>query len=80
MEYDKTREWIFTFGFGQPNEGKCVRIQGDYGEARKKMMDLYGPEWGFQYPAEQWEEWKKDPDRAWMMEKEVNINETYRQL
>ena len=64
-------EYIFTFGCGHLNEGKCVRVQGDYAEAREKMVDKYGLKWAFQYPAEEWDEWKKDPERAWFMEKEI---------
>ena len=64
-------EYIFTFGYGHPNEGCCVRIEGDYGEARQKMVDKYGLQWAFQYPAEEWDAWKKDSNRAWFMEKEI---------
>ena len=56
-------EYIFTFGYGQPNAGKCVRIQGEWEEARQKMVDKYGTEWAFQYPAEKWDAWKKDPEK-----------------
>ena len=64
-------EYIFTFGCGHPNEGLCVRIKGGYGEAREKMIQKYGLKWAFQYDAGEWDEWKKDPDRAWCMEKEI---------
>lgn len=69
-------EWVFTFGSGQVNEGKCVRIKGDYAEARQKMMDRYGTQWAFQYSAEEWDAWKKDPDRAWFMEREIPFDES----
>ena len=48
-------EWVFTFGAGQQNAGKCVRIKGDYYEARKKMFEKYGAEWAFQYSSEVWD-------------------------
>jgi len=70
---DKNNEWIFTFGCGQPNEGCCVRLKGTYGEARKQMVDLFGNRWAFQYSAEEWDAWKKDPNRAWYMEREIEI-------
>ncbi len=68
-------EWVFTFGFGQPHAGHCVRIPGTYDEARQKMMDRYGPHWAFQYSAEEWDAWKKDPNRAWFMEREIPFDE-----
>lgn len=51
------------------------RVKGDYGEARKKMFDRYGDKWAFQYSAEEWDGWKKDPRRAWYMEKEMCVIE-----
>lgn len=68
-------EWVFTFGSGQRNAGKCVRIRGDYHEARRTMMEKYGTQWAFQYSAEEWDKWKKDPNRAWFMETEVPFGE-----
>ena len=64
-------EWVFTFGVGQKHEGRCVRIKGTYEEAREEMVRRYGTEWAFQYSAKQWDKWKKDPNRAWCMEKEL---------
>lgn len=66
-------EYIFTFGQGQPQAGYCVRIEGDYATAREKMISKYGLAWAFQYPAEEWDEWLKDPNRAWCMEKEIEF-------
>ena len=68
-------EWIFTFGSGQPNAGYCVRIKGTHSEARAKMIKKYGLEWAFQYNAEKWDRWKKDPSRAWCMETEIPFEE-----
>lgn len=64
-------EYIFTFGQGQPLAGHCVRIRGDYAEAREKMIEKFGLKWAFQYDAKQWDEWKDNPERAWYMEKEI---------
>lgn len=66
-------EWVCTFGWGQTNAGCCVRITGTYSEARQKMFDIYGDKWAFQYPAEEWDSWKQDPNRAWYMEKEIEL-------
>lgn len=65
------KEWVFTFGCGQPNAGKFVRISGTFNEAREEMFRRYGSAWAFQYSAEEWDEWQKDPDRVWCMEKEL---------
>lgn len=73
MNYNNDNEWIFTFGIGQEYGGYCVRIKGSYIEARKKMMERYGTNWAFQYSATEWDEWKKDPLRAWHMEKEMVV-------
>jgi hypothetical protein len=54
----KPQWFVFTFGAGQPHEGQYVRIWGTYGEARSKMVQKYGREWGFQYTNEQWEDWR----------------------
>ena len=65
--------WIFTFGSGQENEGCCVRIEGTFDEARRKMVNRFGLNWGFQYSAEEWEEFKNDPKRFWPMEEEIYV-------
>lgn len=66
-------EWIFTFGCGQALAGKCVRISGTYGEARQKMMEVFGDKWAFQYSLEEWEQMKNDPNRMWPMEEELDL-------
>ena len=54
---------IFTFGYNQQHEGRYVKVYGDYREAREKMMEKYGSEWGFQYTSEQWQDWiNRKPD------------------
>lgn len=53
-----SQQWfVFTFGSGQPNEGKYVRVFGTFEEARVKMIEKYGRQWGFQYTSEQWSNW-----------------------
>lgn len=66
-------EWIFTFGVGHRLGGHYVRIKGDYGEARKKMCEVFGKNWAFQYSAEDWEKWENDPNRKWSIETEIEI-------
>lgn len=65
------QEYIFTFGQNMELAGCCVRIKGNYIEARTKMIEKYGLKWAFQYDAEEWDSWKKNPERAWWMEKEI---------
>jgi len=45
---------IFTFGFGQKNEGCYTIIKGKTkDECRQKMFEKYGQEWSFQYDSEE---------------------------
>lgn len=67
--------WIFTFGCGQEHAGYYVRVFGTYGEARAKMCEKYGDKWAFQYSAVEWDGWSQDLDRAWYMEKELEVLE-----
>ena len=68
----KENEWVFTFGNGQyPLAHMCVKIQGDYGEARQKMIDTFGTKWGFQYSVEEWEKMQNDPSRQYPLETEI---------
>jgi len=43
-------EYIFTFGYGQPNENcfHAVRAK-DSNEARAEMVYRFGKKWAFQY-------------------------------
>ena len=66
-------EWIFTFGWGEPLRGRCVRIKGTYDEAREKMCSVFGTKWAFQYSAEEWDKWKVSPNRGWMLEEEIDL-------
>ncbi len=63
--------WIFTFGCGQENEGKCVKIKGTFSSAREEMVERYGTKWAFQYSEKEWERMAKDPNRLWPMETEL---------
>lgn len=50
----KPQWFVFTLG---PHESQYVRIWGTYEEARQKMVQKYGREWGFQYTDEGWQDW-----------------------
>ena len=67
--------WYFTFGCGQKHAGYYVKIRGTFNEARKKMYEKYGKNWGFQYSEKQWEEMKNEPTRYWPMEEELEVME-----
>jgi hypothetical protein len=43
------KNWYFTFGVGQENVGKYVKIFGTCDEARAEMMRRHGRAWAFQY-------------------------------
>ena len=62
--------WVFTFGYGMVMQGCCVRIPGEYGEARDKLMDIVGCRFSFQYPASEWDA-MDFPGK----EREVTLNE-----
>lgn len=67
--------WIFTFGSSREihgdRAGKYVRIKGTFESAREEMFKRYGSKWAFQYSEEEWEEIKRDPNRFWEMETEL---------
>lgn len=68
----KMKKYIFTFGVGHELGGYCQPIYAKDGTiARGKMVELHGREWGFQYEGEDWEKHKRNPERAWSMEKEL---------
>ena len=47
-------ENIFTFGFGQKHKNCFVRIKGkDEADCRKKMFEIFGNKWAFQYDDEE---------------------------
>ncbi len=33
-----------------------IKIHGDFGSTRKKMFELFGDKWGFQYSQVEWNE------------------------
>lgn len=55
IPYDLPQTWYFTFGFSQPN-ARCYYVvreaTGD--QARERMFELFGREWGFQYDEVAW--------------------------
>ncbi len=69
----KEEWWIFTFCNGRQHAGYYVKIRGSYGEAREKMVEKYGLEWAFQYSLEEWERHENDPNRCWLLEKELEV-------
>jgi hypothetical protein len=48
---EEPQEWIFTFGFGQPNAGCFTRIFGTFAETRAEMFRRFGQAWSMQYPS-----------------------------
>ena len=74
--FDDT-EWIFTFGCGHKFAGKCVRLSGTYEDTRNKMFEMFGSDWGFQYPASKWEQMETDEKRWYPMEKEVPLSSLF---
>ena len=68
----KPQWWIFTFGVGQKNEGKYVRIFGTWASARMEMIDKYSMNWSRQYSEAEWNSWKNRAKRnGWPVEKEL---------
>lgn len=39
------------------------------------MWYFYGAKWAFQYPEEEWERLKNDPNRRWPVETELEVIE-----
>lgn len=79
MKMDKYTEekktWVFTFGCGQPNEGKFVRFSGTYAEAREQMFNHFGDTWVFQYSEEEWADWERRRPFYYPAETELIITE-----
>jgi hypothetical protein len=46
---EKAQDWFFTFGTGQLNARKYVKIFGLHSEARKIMVKEFSKHWAFQY-------------------------------
>ena len=53
-EFEEEQNWIFTFGSGQVNAGKYVKIHGTFTSARKEMFRRYNSNWCFQYSEQNW--------------------------
>ncbi len=51
----KKEYWYFTFGVGHGNRMFFVRIKGTSGEARERMIELFGTMWAFQYCEKEFE-------------------------
>jgi len=49
--------YIFTFGSGQDNAGKYIRLKGSYESTRSKMIERFGNKWSFQYSEDDWNKW-----------------------
>ena len=75
MPKEKERWYVFTFCHGRKNGGHYVKFFGTYGGARQQMIDKYGTDWAFQYTLDDWERWRSDPERGWMMETELEVTE-----
>ncbi len=56
LPYEEPQTWYFTFQLGDPVfAGKFYVIEGVGGsEARDRMFEVFGREWGFQYDAHDW--------------------------
>lgn len=70
---EKEQMWRFTFGCGQKHEGYCQPIIGTFNSARRKMFEVHGTKWGFQYSEEEWKNMQNDPDRHWELEKDMEV-------
>ncbi len=46
------RDWIFTFGMGQPHAGHFVRIFGTMDTAREEMVRRFSTKWSMMYGSE----------------------------
>jgi hypothetical protein len=48
-DIEKPTNWYFSFGHGQVNFNKYVKIHGTVAEARASMFKRYGTAWSMQY-------------------------------
>lgn len=47
--------WYFTFGWGQQHANRFFVVKdATYEQARERMFNAFGREWGFQYDEAQW--------------------------
>lgn len=53
--YDTPQTWYFTFGVGGENRNRYVVIDGvGSAEARRRMVEVFGTSWAFQYSEDTW--------------------------
>jgi hypothetical protein len=50
---EETRDWVFTFGCGQPYAGRFEVIHGTFNSAREEMVRRHGQVWSMQYRSEE---------------------------
>jgi len=53
-EFEEEQNWIFTFGSGQVNAGRYIKIHGTFSSARHEMFQKHGDKWSFQYLEQNW--------------------------
>lgn len=51
---NEEQDWYFTFGSGQENSGRYIKIHGTFESARKEMFLRFGRYWAFQYSEAEW--------------------------
>lgn len=57
-------KYYFTFLMSDGPRRKCYHVEeGNYVEARNKMIQRYGTHWAFQYSEEEWNISKKQYER-----------------
>lgn len=49
---EQPANWYFSFGHGQENFNKYVKIYGTMSGTRDEMFKLFGREWSMQYTEE----------------------------
>lgn len=55
VPYEESQTWYFTFGSAHKHANRFVVVEGVGGsEARDRMFETFGREWGFQYDEVDW--------------------------
>lgn len=49
MNTEQPANWYFTFGHGQVNFNRYVKLHGTSAECRDEMFRRFGREWSMQY-------------------------------
>ena len=52
MNSEQPNNWYFSFGHGQPNFNRYVKIFGTIHSSREEMFKRFGREWSMQYTEE----------------------------